>query len=148
MQSPNPGITIFHNPACGTSRNTLGLIRNSGAEPRVIEYLKTPPSRETLVGLITAMGITPRELLRRKGTPYDELGLDDPKWTDAQLIELMLKHPILINRPIVVTPLGTRLCRPSEAVLDILPSPQRGAFTKEDGEAVIDAEGRRVRRDA
>jgi arsenate reductase len=148
MQSPNPEITIFHNPACGTSRNTLGLIRNSGAEPRVIEYLKTPPSRETLVGLITAMGITPRELLRRKGTPYDELGLDDPKWTDEQLIDLMLKHPILINRPIVVTPLGTRLCRPSEAVLDILPSPQRGAFTKEDGEAVIDAEGRRVRRDA
>jgi len=148
MQSPNPEITVFHNPACGTSRNTLGLIRNSGAEPRVIEYLKTPPSRETLVGLITAMGITPRELLRRKGTPYDELGLDDPKWTDEQLIDLMLKHPILINRPIVVTPLGTRLCRPSEAVLDILPSPQRGAFTKEDGEAVIDAEGRRVRRDA
>ncbi len=148
MQSPNPEITIFHNPACGTSRNTLALIRNSGAEPRVIEYLKTPPSRETLIGLIAAMGITPRELLRRKGTPYDELGLDDPKWTDEQLIDLMLKHPILINRPIVVTPTGTRLCRPSEAVLDILPSPQRGAFTKEDGEAVIDAEGRRVRRDA
>jgi arsenate reductase len=148
MQSPNPEITIFHNPACGTSRNTLALIRNSGDEPRVVEYLKTPPSRDTLAGLIKAMRITPRELLRQKGTPYAELGLDDAKWTDEQLIDLMLQHPILINRPIVVTPLGTRLCRPSEAVLDILPSPQRGAFTKEDGEAVIDAEGRRVRRDA
>jgi arsenate reductase len=148
MQSPNPEITIFHNPACGTSRNTLALIRNSGDEPRVVEYLKTPPSRVTLAGLIKAMRITPRELLRQKGTPYAELGLDDAKWTDEQLIDLMLQHPILINRPIVVTPLGTRLCRPSEAVLDILPSPQRGAFTKEDGEAVIDAEGRRVRRDA
>lgn len=148
MQSPNPEITIFHNPACGTSRNTLALIRNSGEEPRVIEYLQTPPSRETLMGLVAAMGITPRELLRRKGTPYDELGLDDPKWTDEQLIDLMLKHPILINRPIVVTPLGTRLCRPSELVLDILASPQRGAFSKEDGEAVVDAEGRRVRHDA
>jgi arsenate reductase len=148
MQSPNPEITIFHNPACGTSRNTLALIRNSGDEPRVVEYLKTPPSRDTLAGLIKAMAITPRELLRQKGTPYADLGLDDAKWTDEQLIDLMLQHPILINRPIVVTPLGTRLCRPSEAVLDILPSPQRGAFTKEDGEAVIDAEGRRVRRDA
>jgi arsenate reductase (glutaredoxin) len=148
MQSQNHEITIFHNPDCGTSRNTLALIRNSGAEPRVVEYLKTPPSRETLSGLIAAMAIRPRELLRRKGTPYDELGLDDSKWTDAQLIDLMLKHPILINRPIVVTPLGTRLCRPSEVVLDILPSPQRGAFTKEDGEAVIDAEGQRVRHDA
>jgi arsenate reductase len=148
MQSPNPEITIFHNPACGTSRNTLALIRNSGDEPRVVEYLKTPPSRDTLAGLIKAMRITPRELLRQKGTPYADLGLDDAKWTDEQLIDLMLQHPILINRPIVVTPLGTRLCRPSEAVLDILPSPQRGAFTKEDGEAVIDAEGRRVRRDA
>lgn len=148
MQSQNPEITIFHNPACGTSRNTLALIRNSGDEPRVIEYLKTPPSRETLLGLIAAMGITPRELLRQKGTPYAELGLDDAKWTDAQLIDLMLQHPILINRPIVATPLGTRLCRPSELVLDILASPQRGAFTKEDGEAVIDAEGRRVRHDA
>jgi arsenate reductase len=148
MQSPISEITIFHNPACGTSRNTLALIRNSGEEPRVIQYLETPPSRETLIDLIAAMGITPRELLRRKGTPYDELGLDDPQWTDAQLIDLMLKHPILIDRPIVVTALGTRLCRPSEVVLDILPSPQRGAFTKEDGEALIDAEGRRVRRDA
>lgn len=148
MQSQPPGITIFHNPACGTSRNTLALIRNSGEEPRVVEYLKTPPSRDTLIGLIAAMGITPRELLRQKGTPYAELGLDDAKWTDAQLIDLMLQHPILINRPIVVTPLGTRLCRPSELVLDILASPQRGAFTKEDGEAVIDAQGQRVRRDA
>lgn len=148
MQSHSSSVTIFHNPACGTSRNTLALIRNSGDEPRVVEYLETPPSRDTLVGLIEAMGITPRELLRQKGTPYAELGLDDPKWTDAQLIDLMLQHPILINRPIVVTPLGTRLCRPSELVLDILPSPQRGAFAKEDGEALIDAQGRRVRRDA
>jgi arsenate reductase (glutaredoxin) len=148
MQSDSSSITIFHNPACGTSRNTLALIRNSGDEPRVVEYLKTPPSRDTLAGLIRAMGITPRELLRQKGTPYAELGLDDPKWTDEQLIDLMLQHPILINRPIVVTPLGTRLCRPSELVLDILPSPQRGAFSKEDGEAVIDAQGRRMRRDA
>jgi len=148
MQSPNPEFTIFHNPACGTSRNTLALIRNSGDEPNVVEYLKTPPSRDTLIGLIKAMGITPRELLRQKGTPYGELGLDDPKWTGEQLIDLMLEHPILINRPIVVTPLGTRLCRPSELVLDILPSPQRGAFSKEDGEAVIDAGGRRVRRNA
>ena len=148
MQSQNPEITIFHNPDCGTSRNTLALIRNSGDEPRVIEYLKTPPSRETLLALISDMGITARELLRRKGAPYDELGLADPKWTDEQLVDLMLKHPILINRPIVVTPLGTKLCRPSELVLDILASPQRGAFTKEDGEAVIDAEGRRVRHDA
>jgi len=148
MHTENPEITIFHNPACGTSRNTLALIRNSGAEPHIVEYLKTPPNRETLSGLIAAMGIRPRELLRRKGTPYDELGLGDPRLTDAQLIDLMLQHPILINRPIVVTPLGTRLCRPSELVLDILPWPQRGAFTKEDGEPVIDAEGRRVQRDA
>lgn len=139
-----PQITIYHNPSCGTSRNTLALIRNSGAEPEVIEYLKTPPSRERLAALVAAMGMPVRELLRRKGTPYDELGLDDPKWTDDQLLDLMLRHPILINRPIVVTPLGTRLCRPSELVLDILPSPQQGAFTKEDGEAVIDAQGRRV----
>jgi arsenate reductase len=111
-------MTIYHNPSCGTSRNTLAIIRKSGEEPRVIEYLKTPPSRDKLVGLIEAMGISPRDLLRQKGTPYDELGLDDPKWTDDQLIDFMLAHPILINRPIVVTPLGTRLCRPSEAVLD------------------------------
>ena len=145
MQSQTPEITIFHNPDCGTSRNTLALIRNSGAEPRVVEYLKTPPDRETLAGLIRAMGIQPRELLRRKGTPHEELGLDDPKWSDDQLIDCMLQHPILINRPIVATPLGTRLCRPSELVLDILPSPQRGPFSKEDGEAVIDAQGHRVR---
>lgn len=137
-------ITIYHNPACGTSRNTLAMIRNSGVEPEVIEYLKTPPSEARLAELVAAMGIPVRELLRRKGTPYDELGLDDPKWTDRQLLELMVQHPILINRPIVVTPLGTRLCRPSELVLDILPSPQQGAFTKEDGEPVIDAQGRRI----
>ncbi|WGT65201.1 arsenate reductase (glutaredoxin) [Variovorax paradoxus] len=145
MQSPNPSITIFHNPACGTSRNTLALIRNSGEEPRVVEYLKTPPSKETLLELLAAMKMAPRELLREKGTPYAELGLADPKWTDQQLVDVMLAHPILINRPIVATPLGTRLCRPSEEVLDILPSPQKGAFNKEDGEAVIDAEGRRVK---
>ena len=136
-------ITIYHNPACGTSRNVLGLIRNSGQEPRIIEYLKTPPSRAELVDLIVRMGITPRELLRRKGTPYDELGLDDPKWTDDELIDQMLAHPILINRPIVVTPLGVKLCRPSEAVLDILPDPQRGTFAKEDGEIVVGADGKR-----
>jgi arsenate reductase len=148
MQTPTSSITIFHNPACGTSRNTLAMIRNSGEEPTVIEYLKTPPSKETLRELLAAMNMAPRALLRKKGTPYEELGLGDPKWTDEQLIDFMLAHPILINRPIVVTPLGTRLCRPSEEVLDILPSPQQGAFTKEDGEAVIDAEGRRVRRPA
>ena len=137
-------ITIYHNPTCGTSRNVLALSRNSGEEPNVIEYLKTPPDRETLQRLITDMGAPMRAVLREKGTPYAELGLDDPKWGDEQLIGFMLQHPILINRPIVVTPLGTRLCRPSEAVLDILPQPQRGAFRKEDGEAVVDAEGRRV----
>lgn len=137
-------ITIYHNHTCGTSRNVLALIRNSGEEPNVIEYLKTPPDRETLQRLITDMGAPMRAVLREKGTPYAELGLDDPKWGDEQLIGFMLQHPILINRPIVVTPLGTRLCRPSEAVLDILPQPQRGAFRKEDGEAVVDAEGRRV----
>ncbi|WP_390345282.1 arsenate reductase (glutaredoxin) [Variovorax boronicumulans] len=137
-------ITIYHNPACGTSRNVLALIRNTGDEPTVIEYLKTPPDRATLTQLIAAMGVPVREVLRQKGTPYDELGLGDPKWRDDQLIDFMLQHPILINRPIVVTPLGTRLCRPSEAVLDILPKPQQGAFSKEDGEAVIDAKGQRV----
>ncbi|ARP94198.1 arsenate reductase (glutaredoxin) [Bordetella genomosp. 13] len=137
-------ITIYHNPACGTSRNVLGLIRNSGEEPTIIEYLKTPPDAETLRSLIRAMGVPARDVLRQKGTPYDELGLADPTWTDEQLIGFMLEHPILINRPIVVTPLGVRLCRPSEAVLDILPNPQRGAFNKEDGEPVIDADGRRV----
>lgn len=145
MQSTDPSITIFHNPACGTSRNTLALIRNSGEEPRVVEYLKTPPGKETLLELLAAMKMPPRALLREKGTPYAELGLADPKWTDEQLVDFMLAHPILINRPIVVTPLGTRLCRPSEEVLDILPSPQKGPFTKEDGEVVIDAEGRRVK---
>ncbi|MNQ42681.1 Arsenate reductase [compost metagenome] len=137
-------ITIYHNPACGTSRNVLALIRNTGDEPTVIEYLKTPPDRATLTQLIAAMGVPVRDVLRQKGTPYDELGLGDPKWSDEQLIDFMLQHPILINRPIVVTPLGTRLCRPSEAVLDILPKPQQGAFAKEDGEAVIDAKGQRV----
>ena len=137
-------ITIYHNPKCGTSRNTLAMIRNSGAEPRVIHYLETPPDRQTLEALIAAMGISVRSLLRQKGTPYDELDLGNPKWTDAQLIDFMLQHPILINRPIVITPLGTRLCRPSEAVLDLLPSPQQGAFVKEDGEVVIGEKGQRV----
>ncbi|MCX7071455.1 MAG: arsenate reductase (glutaredoxin) [Gammaproteobacteria bacterium] len=137
-------VTIFHNPACGTSRNTLAMIRNAGIEPTVIEYLKTPPDRATLQSLIAAMGMPVREVMRDKGTPYAELGLDDPKWSDEELIGFMLEHPILINRPIVVSDRGTRLCRPSEAVLDLL-SAQQGAFTKEDGEVVIDAEGRRVR---
>ena len=137
-------ITIYHNLECGTSRNTLAMIRQSGEEPRVIEYLKTPPSRQRLVELIGAMGISARELLREKGTPYAELGLGDPKWSDDELVDFMLEHPILINRPIVETPLGTRLCRPSEAVLDILPNPHIGPFTKDDGEVVIDADGRRV----
>ena len=137
-------VTIYHNPDCGTSRNVLALIRNSGEEPTVIEYLKTPPDRATLMVLIAAMGVSARAVLREKGTPYAELGLGDPQWGDDRLIDFMLQHPILINRPIVVTPLGTRLCRPSEAVLDILPQPQRGAFRKKDGEAVVDAEGRRV----
>jgi arsenate reductase len=129
-------ITIYHNPACGTSRNTLAMIRQSGEEPVVIEYLKDPPSRERLVELLRAMGISARELLRQKGTPYDALGLSGPKWTEEELIDFMLEHPILINRPIVETPKGTRLCRPSEAVLDILPNFDIGAFTKEDGEVV------------
>ena len=129
-------VTIYHNPACGTSRNTLAMIRQSGEEPEIIEYLKTPPDRATLEDLLRRMGLSPRELLRRKGTPYDELSLDDPKWSDEELIDLMLAHPILINRPIVVTPKGVHLCRPSEAVLDILPNPDIGPFTKEDGEVV------------
>jgi arsenate reductase len=137
-------IMIYHNPQCGTSRNVLALIRNTGAEPEVIEYLLTPPTREKLVALIAQMGIAVRAVLRRKGTPYDELQLDDPALSDDALIDAMLAHPALINRPIVVTPLGTRLCRPSEAVLDILPLPQRGAFTKEDGEPVINEQGERV----
>jgi len=138
-------VTIYHNPNCGTSRNVLGLIRNAGIEPTIIEYLKAPPDRQTLLDLIKCMGIRVRELLRRKGSPYDELGLDDPKLTDDQLVDAMLANPILINRPIVVTPLGAKLCRPSEIVLEILPAPQRGAFTKEDGERVVDHQGRPTR---
>jgi len=134
-------ITIYHNPKCGTSRNTLAMIRQSGEEPDVIEYIKAPPDRETLVGLIRKMGLTPRDLLRRKGTPYDELDLDNPKWSDDELIDFMCSHPILINRPIVVTPLGARLCRPSESVLDILPNPDIGSFTKEDGEVFAPRKG-------
>lgn len=137
-------ITIYHNPACGTSRNTLALIRNSGAEPEVIEYLKTPPTKARLQELLKAMGISARELLREKGTPYAELGLADAKWSEDELLDFMQQHPILMNRPVVVTPLGARLCRPSEAVLDILPDPQRAAFSKEDGEAVVNAQGQRV----
>ncbi|MGG5144496.1 arsenate reductase (glutaredoxin) [Alcaligenes ammonioxydans] len=137
-------IIIYHNPACGTSRNTLGLIRNSGQEPTIIEYLKTPPERDTLIQLIRDCGLSVREILRQKGTPYEELHLGDPTWTDEQLIDFMLEHPILINRPIVVTPRGTRLCRPSEQVLEILPRPQQGAFRKEDGQAIIDEHGQRI----
>lgn len=137
-------ITIYHNPDCGTSRNVLGLIRNSGEEPAIIEYLTTPPTRDELKTLIARMGISPRALLRQRGTPYAELGLDDASLTDSELLDAMVAHPILINRPIVVTPLGARLCRPSETVLDILPGPQRGAFFKEDGEPVVDAAGHRV----
>ena len=137
-------VTIYHNPACGTSRNTLGLIRDSGEEPTVVEYLKTPPSRDELAELIARMGVPVRDLLRRKGTPYDELGLDDPALTDDQLLDAMMAHPILINRPIVVTEKGVRLCRPSEAVLDILTPPRRGAFTNGDGERVVDEQGQRI----
>jgi len=137
-------ITIFHNPACGTSRNTLAMIRNSGVEPTVIEYLKTPPTKARLQELLAAMGTGPRPLLREKGTPYAELDLANEKWTDDELLDFMLAHPILINRPVVETPLGTRLCRPSELVLDILPQAQQAAFTKEDGEAVVNDKGQRV----
>ena len=137
-------ITIFHNPACGTSRNTLALIRNSGVEPTVIEYLKTPPTKARLQELLAAMGTGPRALLREKGTPYAELDLANTKWSDDELLDFMLQHPILINRPVVQTPLGTRLCRPSELVLDILSHAQQGAFTKEDGEVVINDQGQRV----
>jgi arsenate reductase (glutaredoxin) len=129
-------ITIYHNPDCGTSRNTLAMIRQSGEEPEIVEYLKTPPSRERLVALIAAMGMTPRALLREKGTPYAALGLADPKWSEDELIDFMMAHPILINRPIVVSPKGVKLCRPSEAVLDLLPNPDIGQFVKEDGEIV------------
>ncbi|ANK24748.1 MULTISPECIES: glutaredoxin-dependent arsenate reductase [Enterobacteriaceae] len=137
-------ITIYHNPACGTSRNTLELIRNSGVEPTVILYLETPPARAELVRLIADMGISVRALLRKNVEPYEQLGLAEDKWSDDELIDFMLQHPILINRPVVVTPVGTRLCRPSEVVLDILPDAQKGAFSKEDGEQVIDAQGQRV----
>lgn len=136
-------VVIYHNPACGTSRNTLGLIRNAGIEPHVIEYLKCPPSRALLKQLIARAGLTPRQALREKGTPYAELKLDDPALSDDELLDAMIAHPILIQRPLVVTPNGVRICRPSEQVLDLLP-PQRGEFFKEDGEQVIDASGRRV----
>ena len=137
-------ITIYHNPDCGTSRNTLAMIRNAGVEPHVIEYLKTPPSRDELVFLLRRMGMSARDLLREKGTPYGELGLSDPSLREDQLVDAMMAHPILINRPIVVTPLGTKLCRPSEAVLEILPNPQVSPFTKEDGEVVVNAQGQRA----
>jgi len=137
-------VTIYHNPSCGTSRNTLAMIRNAGIEPHVIEYLKTPPSRAMLSQLIERVGLTPRQLLREKGTPYAELGLGDENLSDDALIDAMMDHPILINRPLVVSPLGVRLCRPSEVVLDILPAPQRGAFAKEDGELVVNAAGYRI----
>jgi len=136
-------VVIYHNPDCGTSRNTLGLIRNAGVEPHIVEYLKTPPSRTLLTQLIKRARLTVRAILREKGTPYADLGLDDPSLTDEQLIDAMMEHPILINRPIVVSHKGVRLCRPSEAVLDLLPR-QRGAFVKEDGERVVDEHGRRV----
>ena len=138
-------ITIYHNPDCGTSRNTLGLIRNAGIEPTIVEYLKTPPSREVLVDLIERAGLTVRQALREKGTPFLELGLDDATLTDTQLLDAIQVHPILLNRPFVATPLGVRLCRPSETVLDILPEPQQAAFTKEDGEVVINERGERLR---
>lgn len=137
-------ITIYHNPKCGTSRNVLALIRNSGVEPEVVEYLKTPPTQAQLAAIASANGQGVRGLLREKGTPYAELDLGNPQWTDEQLLDFMVAQPILINRPIVVTPLGTRLCRPSEAVLDILPQPQQGAFAKEDGQPVVDAQGQRL----
>lgn len=137
-------IVIYHNPECGTSRNALAMIRNAGIEPHVVEYLKTPPSRSLLENLIERAGISPRALLREKGTPFAELGLDNPALTDAQLVDAMMEHPVLINRPLVVSPLGVKLCRPSEEVLDLIPADQRGAFAKEDGEQVIDAAGNRV----
>ncbi len=137
------GVTIYHNPSCATSRNTLGLIRNAGLTPTVIEYLRDPPSREQLNAMIAAAGLTVRGALREKGTPYQELGLGDPALDDGQLLDAIMAHPILINRPFVVTALGTRLCRPSELVLDILPQPQKGYFAKEDGAVVIDVHGQR-----
>ena len=144
MQSESPSVTIFHNPACGTSRNTLALMREHGIEPEVVEYLKTPPTQAKLRSLVKAMGVSVRDILRQRGTPYDELGLGDPKWTDDQLLDFIAQHPILMNRPIVSTPLGTRLCRPaSEAVLEILPVGPLPPFTKEDGEVVVDSGVRR-----
>jgi arsenate reductase (glutaredoxin) len=137
-------VKIYHNPECGTSRNTLAMIRNAGIEPSVIEYLQNPPSREQLIKMIADAGLSVREAIREKGTPYAELGLDSPDLTDEQLLDAMLKDPILINRPFVVTPLGTRLARPSEAVLDILPDTHKGPFAKEDGEQVLDADGKRL----
>ena len=137
-------VIIYHNPDCGTSRNTLALIRNAGIEPVVIEYLRHPPDRQRLAEMISAAGLSVREALREKGTPYAELGLDAPALGDEQLLDAMMAHPVLINRPFVVTPLGTRLCRPSELVLEILPAPQQGYFAKEDGEVVVDTSGRRV----
>ena len=136
--------TIYHNPACGTSRNTLEMIRNAGIEPTVIEYLKTPPAREDLTAMIAAAGLTVRGALREKGTPFEEMGLGNPDLDDAALLDAMMREPILINRPFVITPLGTRLCRPSEVVLEILPDTHKGAFTKEDGEKVLDADGKRI----
>ena len=144
MSTSTP-ITIYHNPNCGTSRNVLALIRNSGAEPEVVEYLKNPPGRAKLVELVAQLGIPVRELLRQKGAPYDELQLGNPALSDDALLDAMVAHPILMNRPIVVTPLGTRLCRPSETVLDILPQAQQGVFSKEDGEKVVDSAGKRVK---
>ncbi len=145
MSEASTAVTIWHNPGCGTSRNVLGLIRNAGLEPRVVEYLKTPPVRDELEHTIAAAGLTVRQALREKGTPYAELGLDDPSLSDEALLDAMMAHPILINRPFVTTRLGTRLCRPSEIVLDILPAPQGGSFAKEDGEQVVDAAGKRLR---
>ena len=138
-------ITIYHNPGCGTSRNTLEMIRNSGNEPTIIYYLDTPPTRGELIKILSDMGITVRALLRKNVEPYEQLGLDEEKFSDEQLIDFMLQHPILMNRPVIITPLGTRLCRPSEVVLDILPEAQKGSFTKEDGEKVIDETGKRVK---
>ena len=144
MNITDADITIYHNPACGTSRNTLALIRNAGIEPQVVDYLAHPPTRARLAELIAQAGLSVRQAIREKGTPYLQLGLDDPAKTDDALLDAMLMHPVLINRPFVVTPLGVRLCRPSELVLDILPQPQKAAFSKEDGEAVVDATGQRV----
>lgn len=138
-------VIIYHNPECGTSRNTLAMIRNAGIEPHIVEYLKTPPSRNMLESLIHRSGMTARALLREKGTPYADLGLDNPSLTDTELVDAMMDHPVLINRPLVVSQMGVKLCRPSEEVLDLLPQAQRSAFAKEDGEPVVDADGNRVK---